>query len=298
MRRYSWLVMLAAVAIALSGRPVRAEAEATDPPRHMLWAVTGAHNTLYLLGSVHLMKPDAYPLPAVMEAAFATSAVLVTEVDLATMAAPDVQQRFLSRGQLPPGTSLKDLVSPVLYAKSAATLESMGVSIGSMAAFKPWLLAITMPVIKLQSMGYDPAHGLDSYFDAKARQASIPVRALETADFQLNLFDSLPNDVQEALLAHTVDEVATIEDDIESLMQAWTTGDEAVILNLLVTDFADFPRLKQTLLTDRNVAWTAAFEQYLQEERDVVAVVGVAHLIGPEGVVALLRQRGYTVRQR
>jgi uncharacterized protein YbaP (TraB family) len=289
--------MLAAVAIALSGQPVRAEVEAAAPPRHMLWAVTGARNTLYLQGSVHLMKPDAYPLPAVMEAAFATSAVLVTEVDLATMAAPDVQRLFLSRGQLPPGTSLKGLVSPALYAKSAATLESMGVSIGSMASFKPWLLAITMPVIKLQSMGYDPAHGIDSYFDAKARRAGKPVRALETADFQLNLFDSLPNDVQEALLAHTVDEVATIEDDIESLMQAWSTGDEAVILNLLVTDFADFPRLKQTLLTDRNIAWTAAFEQYLQDERDVVAVVGVAHLIGPEGVVALLRQRGYTVRQ-
>lgn len=297
MRRNSWLVAVATFAMALSLRSIRAQADAPPEPRHMLWAVSGPSNTLYLQGAVHLMKATAYPLPAVIENAFATSAVLVTEVDLATMATPAVQEAFVARGQLPTGTDLRHAVSPALYARTAASLETMGATIGSMSAFKPWLVAITMPVIKLQAMGYDPALGIDSYFDARARRAGKPVRALETADFQVNLFDSLSAADQEALLAHTVDEVATIESEIEPLMRAWATGDEATIQDLLVTGFADFPRLKQTLLTDRNRAWTADFERYLQEGRDVMAVVGVAHLIGPEGVVALLRQRGYAVRQ-
>ena len=262
-----------------------------------LWRAVWRDSTVYLLGSVHLLKPDIYPLSEAMERAFVDSSKLVLEVNLDSLNSPDAQQTMLAKALLPEGKTLNEILSPATYQAVRQKVEALGLDIEALKRMKPWFLSLSLVAMKMQQLGYDAQHGVDRHFFERARKAKKDVLGLETADFQLNLLDSLPARSQEESLLQTLKELDQFETEFEQIMRAWAAGQEKQLNDLLLQSFKEYPDIYAKLISERNRNWLPKIESYFQGGSKTLVVVGAAHLVGPDGVVELLKQKGYSVEQ-
>jgi uncharacterized protein len=138
---------------------------------------------------------------------------------------------------------------------------------------------------------------VDRHFFERARKAKKDVLWLETADFQLNLLDSLPAKTQEESLLQTLKELDQFETEFEQIMRAWATGQEKQLNDLLLASFKEYPDIYAKLISERNRSWLPKIEGHFQGGNKTLIVVGAAHLVGPDGVVELLKKKGYSVEQ-
>jgi len=268
------------------------------PARNFLWKATSrSGGALYLVGSVHLLSQDSYPLSPALEAAFKDSDLLVEEVDLGEMGA-GAQMTFLSRGMLPSSTPLDKVISPATYASLMKHATDVGIPIEPLKLLKPWMVAQMVEVMQWQKAGFDPELGLDKHFYDQAQGASKKVQGLETLDYQVSLFDGMTMAEQDHLLAETLKEVDAEQANMSKLMEAWKAGDAPTVERIVLSALKQEPQLSQRLLVDRNKAWIPKLEALFARKGRAFVVVGAAHLVGPDGLIAMLRAKGYTVEQQ
>ena len=265
--------------------------------QNFLWKATRNQGIVYLVGSVHLLTKDYYPLSPVLDAAFKESDLLVEEVDLAEMTAPDNQLGVLMRGMLPSGQSLEGVVSPATFALVSRRVADLGMPMEPLKRFKPWMLALTLLSVEWLKAGFDPDLGLDKHFYDRARDEGKTVQGLETLDFQISRFDGMTPDEQDRLLAQTLRELETQVTAVTTLANAWKAGDSSTVERIVLQDVRQEPRMYQRLLVDRNRNWLPQIEALFERRGRAFVVVGAAHLVGTDGLIAMLRARGYTVEQ-
>ena len=266
--------------------------------RDFLWKVSGKSGVVYLVGSVHLLTKDFYPLSSTLEAAFKESSLLVEEADIADLSTSQSQMQLLARGMLPSSQSLDQVVSPATFADVTKRVGQLGMPIEPLKRFKPWFLALTLSALEWQKAGFDAELGLDRHFFDRARKDGKRFIGLETTEFQMSLFDGLSVDQQERLLVGTLKDLDTEMANLTKLVQAWKTGDAATIEAIVTKDLKSEPVLYQRLLLDRNRAWLPKLESLLDGgSARTMVVVGAAHLVGPDGLVAMLKAKGYRVEQ-
>lgn len=261
------------------------------------WKATGKGGVVYLIGSIHVMTPDFYPLSPVLEAAFKDSDLLVEEVDMAEMLDPMAQMKILSRGMLPGDQSLDKLLSPATLALVRKATGDLGAAGGPLMRFKPWMLAVALQGLELAKAGFDPELGLDKHFYDQAKEAGKSVQGLETADYQVSVFDGMTMEQQDRMLAQTIKELQTELASVGKLADAWKVGDAATVERIVQAELKAEPLIYQRLLVDRNKNWLPKIEALFARRGRALVVVGAAHLVGPDGVVAMLRAKGYTVEQ-
>ena len=245
---------------------------------------------------MHLLATDSYPLNPALEAAFKQSDLLVEEADLGEMGV-GAQMAFLSRGMLPSSTPLDKVLSPATYALLTKRAADLGVPIEPLKLLKPWMVAQMLEVMQWQKAGYDPELGLDKHFYDLAQAAGKSVQGLETLDFQVSLFDGMTMAEQDHLLAETLKETDTEQANMAKLMEAWKAGDTPTVERIVLSALRQEPQLYQRLLVDRNKAWIPKLEALFARKGHTFVVVGAAHLVGPDGLISMLRAKGYTVEQ-
>jgi uncharacterized protein len=267
--------------------------------RSFVWKVTAKQGgTIYLAGSVHLLSAKYYPLKPAFDTAFSRSDLLVEEVDMADMLASDSQMEMLSRGMLPPGQSLEKLITPETYKAMTRRVEALGLPIEPLKRFKPWMLAITLQGMEWQKAGFDADLGLDKHFYDKAKVAGKRVQGLETLQYQISRFDEMPMDQQDRLLAETLKELDTTKEEFTKLADAWQAGDAMQVEKLALEDLRSEPAMYQRLLVERNQQWLPKIVALFNRPASAFVVVGAAHLIGPDGLLAVLKSKGYTIEQQ
>jgi uncharacterized protein len=289
--RHGFALRAAAVAIALLAVAHTADA------RTFGWKATGKGGVIYLIGSIHVMTPDFYPLDPALEAAFKDADLLVEEVDMAEMLDPAAQMRILSRGMLPGDQSLDKLLSPATLALVRKATGDLGAAGGPLMRFKPWMLAVALQGLELQKAGFDPELGLDRHFYDQAKEAGKAVQGLETADYQISVFDGMTMEQQDRMLAQTLKELETELASVGKLAAAWKSGDALTVERIVQAELKADPLIYQRLLIDRNKNWMPKIEALFGRRGRALVVVGAAHLVGPDGVVAMLKAKGYTVEQ-
>jgi uncharacterized protein YbaP (TraB family) len=281
---------------AAAPAPHHAEPVATPPaPKHMLYRVHGASGpTVYLLGSVHLLTAEAGKLPPEVDSAFSHADVVAFETNLDTIKMR--AQELLLRGRFAAGSSLRSSLSPAGLARADTVLRSYGLTVDQMNGFKPWLVSVLLSQMAMQHANFLPQFGVDAQIDARAHAAGKSIIGLESADFQIGLFDSIAPADQELMLVsgHAPDSASV---DLGRVKDAWLSGNAAAIDSLLNAGTADSPQLLAMLVTDRNKSWIPKIESMLNGPCDALVVVGAGHLVGKLGVVELLRAKGYTVEQ-
>jgi len=261
------------------------------------WKATGKGGTIYLMGSIHVMSESFYPLNPALEAAFKDSDLLVEEVDLAEMLDPMAQMNILTRGMLPSNQSLDKVLSPATLAMVQKATGDLGTAGGPLMRFKPWMLAITLQGMELMKAGFDPALGLDQHFYDQAKAEAKPVQGLETVEYQISRFDTMTMEQQDRMLAETLKELATETATVNKLGDAWKAGDVPAIERIALADLKSDPLMYQRLLVERNKNWMPKIEALFARKGHALVVVGAAHLVGPDGLIAMLKARGYTVEQ-
>jgi len=261
------------------------------------WKATKGAGTVYLVGSVHMLTNDFYPLAPALETAFKDSDLLVEEADLAEMLSPTTQFSMLSRGMLPAGQTLDKVLSAPTLALLNQHTSGLGMPIEALQQFKPWLLAMTLEAAEWQKAGFDADLGLDKHFFDRAQSENKAVQGLETTDFQISLFDGMPADQQDRFLAETLKGIDTETASVGKLANAWKAGDVAGVERLVLADVKSDPVVYDRLLVARNRAWLPKIEALFSRPRHAFVVVGAAHLVGPDGLVAMLKARGYQVVQ-
>jgi uncharacterized protein YbaP (TraB family) len=299
MQRRDARTLLAAGLIAAALLALGATVAAQASPKHFLWKVTSpTGGEAYLLGSVHVLTERFYPLSPVIEQAFGWARTLVEEVDLDEMHNPTTMLGLSGKAMLPEGETLDRIVSTETFAAVRARAETNGVPLVLLQRMKPWMAAVTLTSAELTKAGFDSALGIDKHFYDRAKARGMPRRALETVAYQFDRLDGLAGPLQEASLQAMLADIDAQAGSIDTLASAWRNGDVASIERLLHEGFSGWPAIAERLLYERNRNWVAPVEACLAEGARCFVVVGAAHLVGPNSLVQLLRNRQHIVEQQ
>ena len=269
-----------------------------DTSKSCLWFVQAADETVYLLGSLHILKSDAYPLAASIEEAYRSSRKVVFETDMNAMSEPAVQQKMLALGLYPEGKTLDQHLSGETRNLLNKKMTELGLPMQQFARFKPWFIALTLATLELQRLGYNPAHGIDTHFFNRAKADDKELGFLEPIEHQVDLLGKMTNQDQEAFLNQTLEEMDIVAKLASDMTAYWESGDAEKLYTLMNQSFKDHPTIRDRLLIERNKKWTTRIEALINENQNVLVIVGAGHLVGPDSVVDLLKKKGHRVTQK
>jgi uncharacterized protein YbaP (TraB family) len=266
--------------------------------KSLLWKVSKDGNSIYLLGSIHYLRQENYPLKKAILDAFEASKKVVLEIDLDSTSPETIQRVTLEKALYHDGTSLAQNVSQDTYQLAAQRATDLGLDAKILNPVKPWFAAFTLLRIKLQAIGLNPNLGVDRYLAAEAKRRGKPTGGLETVEFQIGLLDQLSKKDQESMLRETVGELDLLDQNLNDIVRAWTNGDDALLAKLLLAGMMEYPEIHQKIVVERNRRWLPEIEKSLQQGSEAMIVVGAAHLVGKDGIVELLKAKGYGVEQK
>lgn len=282
-----WRVLVLLACVALTGAATA---------QNTLWQVRSDTVTMYLLGSVHLLRRSDFPLDPALDAAYENSELLVLELDLNGADTIRAQTMINEIGRITDG-DLADWMGQDDYQRAHALAADLGVDLDRLRQLKPWLAAITVLQLQLARLGFSPDLGVDFYFADRADKDGKTVRALETLEFQLAQFDGLDRQQQSTFLLQSLEEAEDIPGEIDAMVEAWQSGDSAALARVLEDGFSGYPELYDRLVRQRNSNWLPQLLALLDGDKDALVVVGALHLVGSGSVIEMLEQRGFVARQ-
>ena len=263
-----------------------------------LWSVQTQSNKFYFLGSLHVLKQDAYPLSAAIGNAYSDSQKIVFETDIAAMHEPAMQAKMLELGMYPQGQNMFQNLDAGTRQMLEKKMTELGLPLEQFSRFKPWFMALTLTTLELQKLGFNPMYGVDVHFFNKASADGKEIDSLEPVAYQLNLLGKMDTQDQNAFLNQTLKDLDIVTELAGDLVKFWKSGDAKNLHALLYKSFKDYSDLHDRLLIQRNKNWVEKIETLMQENKNVLFIVGAGHLVGPQSVVDLLRKKGYKVKQR
>jgi uncharacterized protein len=289
-----------AASIAFAG-PVWAaetqEAPAAPPPpaeaavdaAPALWKVADEDTTIWLFGTVHILPKGIQWFDGPVETAFDGADTLVTEI--VEPAPEEMQKLVMGYAMRDDGKSLRDTLTPEQAEAYMQAMTGLGMPPQAFDQFDAWFAAITLGIIPVMKAGYTPENGVDKQIIDKAKAKGLKHDALETAEFQFGIFESLSAEEQKRYLMEVVKLIPEVKDQIDGMVEAWTKGD-AETLAALMNDDTSSPALREALLTNRNRTWAKWIDARLDQPGNVFIAVGAGHLAGADSVQQLLEAQG------
>jgi len=268
--------------------------------RPLLWKVSDADSSIYLLGSFHLLKPEDYPLAPSAYAALEDSTQVVFELSPEEMNDPSLGQRMAQAAMRTDGQTLQQSLPGETWAQLEQYAAARGMPVANLQGFKGWFVSLLISITEMQAAGLNPEFGLDKHFAERAVAAGKAVSGLETGDQQISLFDGMTEAQQLQALQETLDGMDGLDAEIAKMHALWRSGDAEGLYAATGAEMkAQYPDLYQRINVDRNRAWLPKLQALLDdgEGDNALVVVGALHLLEQDGVVELLRAKGYTVER-
>jgi uncharacterized protein YbaP (TraB family) len=270
----------------------------SQPKKSFLWKVQSKTNTIYVLGSIHYLKKEMYPLDEKIEKAFDQSNILVVEANVDNVSKMDLQ-KLVESAFYSGDETLEKHLSPAAYELVKRQLSEMGASLEAANKYRPWFLALSLASIEIVKLGFDPNSGIDLYFLSKATERKKIVE-LESLEYQISFFSALSEKDQELFLLYTLKDIKVLEQELDKLIKAWTAGDvngiESIVTRSIKEDKKLIP-IYEKLVVERNRKMVSKIEEYLKEKETFFVVVGAGHLVGNQGIIELLKGKGFLLEQ-
>jgi uncharacterized protein YbaP (TraB family) len=263
-----------------------------------LWKVQSKTTTVYILGSIHFMKKEMYPLNKKIEDAFDKSQILAVEANVNDVSKIDIQ-KLLETAFYTGNDTLENHVSKETYELVKREFEGLGFPILVINKQKPWILALTLTSLELAKSGYDPEYGIDIHFLSEA-SGRKEIKELESIDYQINLLSGFSDMDQEAFLLYTLKDLNSLDTEVDQLIRTWKTGDAKGMESLLIKSLHEDQKLTLVygkLLYERNRNMVSKIEGFLKTAETYFVIVGAGHLVGDKGIIEMLRKKGYLVEQ-
>ncbi len=263
-----------------------------------LWRVQSRANTVYVLGSIHFFKKEAYPLHQRIESAFDQSEVLAVEANVNDITKIDIQ-KLMESAFYPGNETLEKHVSRETYELVKKGIEGSGIPIDLVTKQKPWFLALVLESLELLKLGFDPNYGIDKYFLSKA-EGKKKILELESLDYQIGLLSKFSDQEQELFLLYTLKDLNILRQELDKLTRAWISGDakglESVMTRGVLED-SKMSSVYEKLILERNRNMASKIEDFLRNKETYFVVIGAGHLVGSQGIIEILRGKGYMVEQ-
>ena len=303
MKRASLLALAAAPFALFAANPAFAEVQpvaqtaatttTTVPSKGpALWKVADADTTIYLFGTVHVLPKEIEWYDATIAKAFEGSDILVTEIPMDPASEAAMQSLVMSKGMLPAGTTLRSLLTPEQTTQYTAALAKLGAPPEAFDPMKPWLVGLTFSLLPVMQSGYDMNSGVEKVLLAKA--GTKPTGALETAEFQLGIFDGMAQDAQVTFMMEAATEMDKAKPMLDRMVAEWAKGDADQLAEVM-NEGMDDPKVAEALLYNRNANWAEWIDTRLDQPGTVFIAVGAGHLAGAKSVQDLLSQKGIEV---
>ena len=277
-------------------RPCAAAAPGSVDADPALWVVSDADTTIYLFGTVHLLRPELRWFDEAVADAFAASSELQIEVlmpeDPLAMA-----PMLMTLATDPDGRTLSSKLNARQREAFNKGIARSGLPAEMFESFEPWFVALQLTQVAAQQAGLDPQHGVEQVLTASARSTGKRISGLETVEEQLGYLDGTPESEQIASLLETIEDPAQTVDMLNSLIAAWARGDAQRTGVLLNESLEATPRMRRILLTDRNRRWASTLAQRMKQPGKVFVAVGAGHLVGADSVQAQLALLGLNARR-
>ena len=262
-----------------------------------LWQISKNGNELYLGGTIHLLKKEDYPLPVEFSEAFKKSDMLVFETNIELVQTPEFGEKMSRMMTYPSGKSLENDLSVKTFNKLKKYLAERNIPVDSFLHYKPPMVVIVITILELKKMGMIDI-GVDEYFHQQAKQAGKTIDYFETADEQLEFLSTMGQGNENEMILSTINDMSKIESMMTVIKSAWLTGDENKMADVTLSDMMrDYPDFYQTLLVKRNNNWMPHIERMLTTRKIEMVLVGALHLVGKDGLLQQLRNKGYTIKQ-
>jgi uncharacterized protein YbaP (TraB family) len=291
-------LITALIVLALSGSLASIQSAFSYNQKSFLWKVQSSRSTVYLLGSIHFLKEEVYPLNQAIENAYESSDTLVVEANINELGNLDLKM-LADRAFYKTNDDIEKHVSPETYRLIEKERKTLGMPAEIIRMQKPWFLALSFQAMELVRLGYDPQHGVDYHFLRRA-QGKKTILELESLDEQLGLLSAFSDKEQEQFLLYTLRTLSSMDSQVGSMVRAWTSGDaqamESIISDAAVHDASITPVIRK-LFDERNVKMTSRIEGYLNSNGRHFVIVGAGHLVGKRGLVELIKSKGYVVEQ-
>jgi hypothetical protein len=285
------LGLLGCLTLGFLGCPTAAHAASP------VWAIRGEHNTVYLAGSVHLLKAQDSALPAAFDHAYTSAKGLVMELDMDNLDPSAAAGWMLENGMNADGQGLEAIVGSARYQQIATEAKRLGMAKELLDQFAPWVVGMELIELQYAQLGYDANSGVEMQLDQRAKVDGKPIRGLETLEEQLGFLGSMSMPDQLKFLDMTIAELHDTNGDTQSVVTAWRNGDAGKLSALLSDEYKSFPALYRLLVSDRNRRWVPQIEKLLKEPQNYFVVVGALHLVGDGGLLELMRRDGFKAEQ-
>ena len=295
------LFFVAGLILLFTAMPVLSAASGDgDAKKSFIWEVRSPKGMCYVLGSIHMLKKEFYPLPDAMEKAFEKSEVVVVEADITDQEAMGkVAMLTLQKGMYQGDDTLKTKISEKTYKLLEEYMKKNDMSMDSFQKFRPWLLALTLTSMSMVKRGFDPNLGIDKYFLDQAKDKK-EIKELEGMDFQVDLLSGFSEEEAEKFLFYTLEEVGAETEELDEMVTAWSNGDPEAMAELVTKTASEYPALKgvyKQLIEGRNFGMADKVEAYLATGKIHLVISGAAHLVGENGILKLLEKKGYKLKQ-
>ena len=271
---------------------------ANDNSPLYFWNIKTDISNVYILGSIHILNEDFYPLPCKIEAAFEESDILVVEADINSVQDEEMVMLVLQKGIYTDGSTIRDLLGDEEFLLLRKKLEELELPVNAFLTFKPWLLAITIQAMNFDFYGYDSSHGLDLYFLNKAEHKEV--LEFESVEYQLNMFTGMTEELQIAFLLSTLTDNSLSVLFLEQVIEFWKTGEADSMYMLIYPENEITPldkELMQLFFFDRNILMADRIESFLDTGGNYFIIVGAGHMAGEGSIIDILNERGNKVIQ-
>ncbi len=290
MRAFSLgLLALLLVSAAEPAAEPSAKAEPALIAKPALWKVSDKDTTIYLFGTIHLLKPGTRWFEGKIKTAFDASNELVIEMIEPT---PGEAQRIVLKHAIDPdGPPLSQKLTPTDAAKYQAALRAVDIDPAGLESFEPWFASTLIAMAPMQKLGYNPASGAEKTLTAQAKASGKTIGALETMDEQIGFFDTLPESIQIKFLNSAVSELTEAPKVTAAMISSWAKGKPDTLAAVMNDGMDGQTEIKKVLLTDRNHRWADWIIKRLDQPGTVFLAVGAGHLAGKESVQAMLKAK-------
>ena len=262
-----------------------------------VWQVSNGSNTVYFGGTIHMLRASDYPLPPAFEQAYVAADNLYFEIDLDDMDSIASQMAMLQQLMYTDGQNLQTVLNEEAYRALSDYTSQLGIPMMLLQNMKPGMLVSTLEIMAFQQLGFTP-QGVDLTFNQRAKADGKAIAGLETAQEQISFLTRMGESEESEFVLLSLRDLETIADNIDSMIEPWREGDVAALDDLFIGQMqAETPEVYEELLVRRNRAWMPEIESMLADADTEFVLVGVAHMVGEDGLLQMLRRRGYQVRQ-
>lgn len=262
-----------------------------------LWQLEGQRNRVYLFGSIHLLRPGEFRMEGELERAYADADTVYLEVDLAALSPPVMAAAVAALAIDPRGRTLDELMGEDADQAHALAREA-GIELAPLGQVEPWFAGLTVMSLALAREGLSGSDGVEQQVLARAAGDGKQVHGLESLEDQLGALDAMEAKEQREFLLKSLEDARRVPAAVQTLLTAWRTGDEATLTRELASEFEDEPDLYRSLIVDRNRRWADQIVALLDDEQDYLVIVGALHLVGDDGLPAILEGRGLEISRR